>query len=163
MNEHILPSSADAQYSAWVLVRRLLTDQGLRAALGSLTGRSTVPVSASIGSDDDLPPQVEAAVYYVVAEALTNVTKYARAGSADVTVSSDHTGARVAVADDGVGGADPAKGSGLRGLADRVEALGGRLTVASSSAGTRVEAWLPLATPAAAEEAPVGARTGLSR
>ncbi len=101
---------------------------------------------------------MEAAVYYVIAEALTNVTKYAGAGAADVAVTSDDAGVRVAVTDDGAGGADPAKGSGLRGLADRVEALGGRLAVRSSGAGTRVEAWLPVAVPAAPIDVPVGAR-----
>ena len=138
----------------------VLTDQGLRAAISALTGRSTVPVAVAIDVDRDLPPQVEAAVYYVIAEALTNVTKYAGAGAADVAVACDDAGVRVTVADDGVGGADPAKGSGLRGLTDRVEALGGRLTVQSSRAGTRVEAWLPVAAPAAATDVPVGARGG---
>ena len=136
----------------------VLTDQGLRAAIGALTGRSTVPVAVAIDLDRDLTPQVEAAVYYVIAEALTNVTKYAGAGAADVAVTSDDAGVRVAVTDDGAGGADPAKGSGLRGLADRVEALGGRLAVRSSGAGTRVEAWLPVAVPAAPIDVPVGAR-----
>jgi PAS domain S-box-containing protein len=123
----------------------VLTDRGLRAAIRSLTARSAVPVAVAIDLDRDLPAQVEAALYYVVAEALTNVTKYAGATSVDVTVASDGAGARVAVADDGVGGADPAKGSGLRGLTDRVEALGGRLhVVAAGGVGTRVEAWVPL-------------------
>ncbi len=139
----------------------VLTDQGLRAAIGALTGRSTVPVAVAIDLDRDLTPQVEAAVYYVIAEALTNVTKYAGAGAADVVVASDDSGVRVAVADDGIGGADPAKGSGLRGLTDRVEALGGRLTVQSSSGGTRVEAWLPVAARTAVD-IPVGARRGTS-
>jgi PAS domain S-box-containing protein len=135
----------------------VLTDQGLRAAIQNLTGRATVPVSAAVEIAADLPAQVEAAVYYVIAEALTNVTKYATATAADIAVSSDAGGVHVAVADDGVGGADPAKGSGLRGLADRVEALGGRLEVASPAAGgTRVEAWIPVEAAAATVELPVG-------
>lgn len=98
--------------------------------------------------ENHLGPQVEAAVYYVVAEALTNVTKYARATAVTVTVSSDDAGARVVVSDDGVGGADPVLGSGLRGLVDRVEALGGRLGVVSSqTTGTQVSARLPVASP----------------
>jgi signal transduction histidine kinase len=97
---------------------------------------------------DVVAPQVEAAVYYVVAEALTNVTKYARATTATVTVSTDAAGAQVSVSDDGVGGADPALGSGLRGLGERVEALAGRIDVVSSPAtGTRVSAWLPITAP----------------
>jgi PAS domain S-box-containing protein len=136
----------------------VLTDQGLRAAIQNLTGRATVPVSAVVEIEGNLPAQVEAAVYYVIAEALTNVTKYATATAADVAVSSDAGGVRVAVADDGVGGADPAKGSGLRGLADRVEALGGRLAVTSPEAGgTRVEAWIPVEA-AATLDLPVGTR-----
>jgi signal transduction histidine kinase len=124
-----------------------------------------VPVSAVLDIDAGLPAQVEAAVYYVIAEALTNVTKYAAATAADVAVSSDASGVRVAVADDGVGGADPAGGSGLRGLADRVEALGGRLAVRSpATGGTRVEAWIPVEAPveppAPALDAPVGRRLG---
>jgi signal transduction histidine kinase len=143
----------------------VLTDQGLRAAVQTLTGRATVPVSAVLDIDAGLPAQVEAAVYYVIAEALTNVTKYAAATAADVAVSSDASGVRVAVADDGVGGADPAGGSGLRGLADRVEALGGRLAVRSpATGGTRVEAWIPVEAPveppAPALDAPVGRRLG---
>jgi PAS domain S-box-containing protein len=135
----------------------VLTDQGLRAAIQNLTGRATVPVAAAVDIDGDLPAPVEAAVYYVIAEALTNVTKYATATAADVAVSSDADGVHVAVADDGVGGADPARGSGLRGLADRVEALGGRLAVTSPAAGgTRVEAWIPVEAPAAGLDLPVG-------
>ena len=75
----------------------------------------------------------ETALYFVAAEALTNVAKYARASTATVTLRSDDRWAEITVADDGVGGAHPDQGSGLRGLADRVEALGGRLTVASAA------------------------------
>jgi signal transduction histidine kinase len=92
-----------------------------------------------------LPAPVEAAAYYVVAESLTNVAKYAQASSVQVRVSQENRIALVEVLDDGVGGADASRGSGLRGLADRVEALDGRLGVESPPAsGTRVWAEIPV-------------------
>ena len=88
-----------------------------------------------------LPEPVEVAAYYVVAEAVTNAAKYADASAVTVDVERRDGVVRVSVADDGVGGADAAAGSGLRGLADRLEALGGRLSIDSApGAGTRVEA-----------------------
>jgi signal transduction histidine kinase len=126
----------------------VLSDQGLRAALGALTGRSPVPVRLDVELDSDLPPPVEAAAYYVVAESLTNIAKYAGASVVEIAVRSDGQGARVEVRDDGVGGADPAAGTGLRGLADRVDALGGVLRVTSpAGGGTTITAELPLDTP----------------
>ena len=92
-----------------------------------------------------LAAPVEAAVYYVVAESITNVAKYAHASSATVSVARSNGAATVTVSDDGVGGADPAGGSGLRGLAARVEALNGRLDVDSPpGGGTRITAEIPL-------------------
>jgi signal transduction histidine kinase len=124
----------------------VLSDQGLRAALGALTGRSPVPVHLDVELGTELPPPVEAAAYYVVAESLTNIAKYAGASVVEVTVRCDGGAARVDVRDDGVGGADPGAGTGLRGLADRVDALGGVLRVSSpAGAGTVVTAELPLA------------------
>ena len=97
--------------------------------------------------DERLPARVEAAAYYVVAEALTNVAKYARASAVRVDVRRSDGLVEVTVADDGVGGADAARGSGLRGLADRVEALGGRLELSSpAGAGTTLRAHLPCLT-----------------
>jgi signal transduction histidine kinase len=126
----------------------VLSDQGLRAALGALTGRSPVPVNLDVELGSDLPPPVEAAAYYVVAESLTNIAKYAGASVVEVTVRCDAGGTRVEVRDDGMGGADPAAGTGLRGLADRVDALGGVLHVSSPvGAGTTVTAELPFGTP----------------
>jgi signal transduction histidine kinase len=88
---------------------------------------------------------VQAAAYFVVSEALTNVAKYARATSAGVTLQTDDGALVVEVADDGAGGADPRQGSGLSGLADRVEALGGRLDIDSPpQRGTRIHVRLPL-------------------
>jgi PAS domain S-box-containing protein len=122
----------------------VLTDRGLAAAVEALAARSPVPVSVEI-SDEALPAAVEAAAYYVIAESLANATKYARATGVTVRVSREDGRASVQVADDGGGGADPAAGSGLRGLADRVEALGGTLAVESPpGGGTCVGAEIPL-------------------
>ena len=123
----------------------VLTDRGLAPALDMLASRAPVPVEVAADAGDDLPPPVATAIYYVVSEALTNVAKYAQAGRAAVTV--ERTAGRVVaeVADDGVGGADLAKGSGLRGLSDRVAALDGRLVLDSSpQGGTRLRAEFPL-------------------
>ena len=126
----------------------VLTDRGLGAALEALAGRSTVPVELGAVPAERLPPPVEAAAYFVVAEALTNVARYADADRAEISVSGADAAIVVAVSDDGVGGADPAAGSGLRGLADRVAALDGRLEVESPPGeGTTVRATLPLAAP----------------
>jgi len=122
----------------------VLTDRGLEAALESLAARAPLPVEIE-GPLVSLPPAVEAAAYYVVSEALANVTKYAQASSVKVTVEQVNGCAHVEVADDGVGGADPGRGSGLRGLADRVASLNGKLAIDSPpGAGTRVRAEIPL-------------------
>jgi PAS domain S-box-containing protein len=123
----------------------VLTDRGLEAALEALAGRSPVPVEVTVPTER-LPGSVEAAAYYVVAEALTNVAKYAQASTAQVRVSRDDGRALVEVSDDGVGGADASTGTGLRGLADRVAALDGTLEVESPpGGGTRIRADLPVA------------------
>jgi signal transduction histidine kinase len=122
----------------------VLTDRGLGAALQALVKRAPVPVEITELPDDRLAGPVEAAAYYVVAEAITNVAKYARA--ARVTVSVRHASglATLTVADDGIGGADASLGTGLRGLADRVAALDGRLYVDSPpERGTRIRAEIP--------------------
>jgi PAS domain S-box-containing protein len=122
----------------------ILSDHGLVAAVEALAQRAPLPVEVEIRLEHRLPEQVEAAAYYVVAEALANVAKYAKASRARVRVHRAHGLALVEVADDGVGGADERGGSGLRGLVDRVEALGGRLSLASPvDAGTTVRAELP--------------------
>jgi signal transduction histidine kinase len=123
----------------------VLTDRGLKAALDTLAARSPLPVEVET-PDERLPADVEAAAYYVVAESLTNVVKYARASSAAVRVRQNGTSLTVCVSDDGVGGADPARGSGLRGLIDRVAVLDGTLAVESAPGrGTTVTAEIPLA------------------
>ena len=122
----------------------ILTDRGLDAALEALASRAPLPVEIE-RDEAQLPQQVEAAAYYVVSEALANVAKYAQASSVRVTVAQLNGSARVEVSDDGVGGADPAQGSGLRGLADRVAALNGTLEVESPPGrGTRIRAEIPL-------------------
>jgi PAS domain S-box-containing protein len=122
----------------------VLTDRGLGAAVEALVARSPLPVEADVEAIT-LPPAVEAAAYYVVAEALTNVVKYAHASSAVVRVARENGVLAVTVGDDGVGGADPQAGSGLRGLADRVAALDGSLSVVSpDGGGTAVRAEIPL-------------------
>jgi PAS domain S-box-containing protein len=123
----------------------VLTDHGLRAAVEMLAARAPVPVEIEQTPDGRLPEPVEAAAYFVIAEALTNVAKYAHASAARISVSASDASLLVEVADDGVGGADPATGTGLRGLADRVEALGGSLGVSSpDGAGTVLRAEIPL-------------------
>jgi PAS domain S-box-containing protein len=122
----------------------VLTDRGLGAAVEALVARSPLPIEADI-EPASLPPAVEAAAYYVVAEALTNIVKYAQASSAIVRIEREDGVLAVTVGDDGVGGANPADGSGLRGLADRVAALDGSLSVASpQGGGTAVRAEIPL-------------------
>jgi len=122
----------------------VLSYRGLGAALEALAQRMPVPVEIVAAPEGRLPDAVEAAVYFVVAEATTNVARYARASHARVAVTSDGGRVVVEVTDDGVGGADPAKGSGLRGLADRVAALDGRLEVRSPPGhGTTVHAVIP--------------------
>jgi signal transduction histidine kinase len=123
----------------------VLTERGLGPALDALAARAPVPVELTAVPDERLAPPVEAAMYYVVAESITNVAKYAHASGATVSIDRSNGAATVIVADDGVGGADPAGGSGLRGLAARVEALNGRLDVASPpGGGTRITAEIPV-------------------
>jgi PAS domain S-box-containing protein len=122
----------------------ILTDKGLAVALEALAARAPVPVTITAAMSQDLPPAIEAAAYYVVAEALTNVAKYARASGAQIDVAVAEGQIMIEVADDGVGGAELGEGSGLRGLADRVEALDGRLDVRSPRGeGTLLRAEIP--------------------
>jgi signal transduction histidine kinase len=123
----------------------VLSDRGLAAALESLAGRAPLPVELGDVPEDRLPEPIEAAAYFVVAEALTNVVKYAHASQATVSVERRNGHAIVEIADDGIGGADPDRGSGLRGLADRVSALDGSMRLDSpAGAGTRLRAEIPV-------------------
>ena len=124
----------------------VLSDRGLPAALETLANRAPMPVELEEWDTGRLSEPVEAAAYFVVAEALTNVAKYAEATRAHVQLRRDNGALVVEVADDGVGGADAGRGSGLRGLADRVAALDGKLEVDSpAGAGTTVRARIPCA------------------
>jgi signal transduction histidine kinase len=122
----------------------ILTEEGLAAAVESLADRSSLPVRVAADFDARLPELIEAAAYFVVSESLANVAKYARASNVRVRLSRCHDTLRVEVLDDGVGGADPARGSGLRGLEDRLAALRGSFCVETAAGGgTRVLAEIP--------------------
>jgi len=124
----------------------VLTEHGLALALDGLASRIPVPVTLEADTDERLPGPVESAAYFVVSEALANVAKYARATQARVTIRRQNGRVTVDVVDDGVGGADAARGSGLRGLADRVAALDGTLSLDSPPGrGTRLHAEIPCA------------------
>ena len=123
----------------------VLSDHGLGPALEALASRAPVPVDVSGVPDYALDHEVEACAYFVTAEALTNVAKYAHANSASVELTLDDGKLRVQVRDDGVGGADPSTGTGLRGLRDRVDALDGDLEVDSPpGGGTTVTVEVPV-------------------
>jgi signal transduction histidine kinase len=124
----------------------ILSDHGLPVALESLAARTPVTVKLDVELAERPPAPVEVAAYYLVAEGLTNVAKYAEAERATVCIERHNGTLVVELSDDGKGGADPANGSGLRGLADRVEALDGRLKVWSPpSGGTHLRAEIPCA------------------
>jgi signal transduction histidine kinase len=121
----------------------VLTERGLGPALQTLADRAPLPVELEL-VPERLPRSVEAAAYYVVSEALANVAKYAHASEVTVSIAQENGSAVVEVADDGIGGADPLRGSGLRGLTDRIEALDGTLVVDSRPGeGTRIHAQIP--------------------
>ena len=123
----------------------VLSERGLRPALEGVASRSPVPVELTALPDGRLPEAVEAAAYYFVCEALVNVGRYASASRAAVSIVRDDGVLVLEIEDDGVGGADEAKGTGLRGLADRIEALDGRLEVVSEpERGTLLRAEIPL-------------------
>jgi signal transduction histidine kinase len=122
----------------------ILSKGGLTPAIKTLARRSMVPVELDLQVEQRLPEQVEVAAYYVVSEALTNVDKYAHASLVHVDVHASPTNVELAVRDDGIGGADPSRGSGLIGLKDRVESLGGTVTIVSEPGeGSSVVARIP--------------------
>jgi signal transduction histidine kinase len=152
--ERLLASAGTELDSALAELRELargihpavLTDRGLNTALETLANRAPVPVELGELPAERLPQAVELAAYFVVAEALTNVAKYAGASHATVQVQRDNGRVVVEVADDGVGGADPGRGTGLLGLADRLAVIEGRLEVESEQGqGTTVTARIPCA------------------
>ena len=139
---------AELRELARVLHPAVLADRGLAPALETLAARSPLPVTLEGVPDGRLAEPLEAAAYFVVAESLTNAVKHAHASELHVRMSTEDGELRVEITDDGCGGADPESGTGLRGLADRVEALGGRLSLFSpAGAGTTVRAALPLNQP----------------
>ncbi len=122
----------------------ILTEAGLGPAVESLADRTPVDVSVEVGKER-YPPAVEGAAYFLISEALANVTKYARATRATVRVRALTDELAIEIEDDGIGGADPSAGSGLRGLADRLAALEGTLAIVSpTGAGTRISARIPI-------------------
>jgi signal transduction histidine kinase len=123
----------------------ILSEGGLGPALRTLGRRAGVPVEVDVRTRVRFPEPVEVAAYYVVSEAVTNTTKHAGASYAEVVVSERDGGLWLCVRDDGAGGADPRRGSGLTGLRDRVEALGGSIRISSPAGdGTSIEVFLPL-------------------
>jgi signal transduction histidine kinase len=123
----------------------ILAHGGLGPALRELAHRSTIPVALDVAIDERLPEQVEIAAYFVVSEALANTAKHARASRIDISARLGMGGLLLSIDDDGVGGVDPHRGSGLTGLSDRVEALGGSIRVRSRSGeGTHIVVALPL-------------------
>jgi signal transduction histidine kinase len=125
----------------------ILTEGGLAPAVDALARRSTVPVELDVRVDRRLPDKIEVAAYYVTSEALTNAAKHADAAHVEIALEVEEETLRLAIRDDGVGGADPTGGTGLIGLRDRVEALGGTILVASPpGGGTRLDVEIPLGT-----------------
>jgi signal transduction histidine kinase len=137
----------------------LLTEKGLEPALRALATRAPVPVTLAAETNERLPAPVEIAAYFVVAEALANVAKYAQASEATVAVRRANGRVTVDVTDDGIGGADASQGSGLRGLTDRVAALDGTLSLDSPMGrGTHLHVEIPCE-PVAARPGPTPARS----
>jgi len=112
-----------------------LSERGLQAAIKALARRSAVPVELDLRVEQRLPGHLEVAAYYAVSEALANAVKHAHACAVRVELEAPGAIVRLAIRDDGIGGADPARGSGLIGLSDRIEAVGGALEVISPTGG----------------------------
>lgn len=122
----------------------VLTDRGLDAAISAIAGRASVPVRVDVDLDERLPDEVEGTAYFVVVEALTNIARHSNATQAWVQVRREGEWLRVTVTDDGRGGADPAAGTGLRGLRDRIAALDGSFALTSPvGRGTRITVEIP--------------------
>jgi signal transduction histidine kinase len=137
----------------------ILTEGGLAPAVEALALRSPIPVKLNLRSERRLSDGIEVAAYYVVSEALTNAAKHADASRLEIDLRIEEETVRLSVVDDGVGGADPSRGSGLVGLTDRVEALGGTIEVASPPGrGTRLDVEIPLLAGAGSDVAASGVR-----
>jgi signal transduction histidine kinase len=144
LTERLNSALADLRELARGIHPSILTDRGLEPAIRALADRSPVPVDADVEIDERLPAPVEAAAYFLVAEALTNAAKHSGASVVSVDVRRANGTVFVDVADDGIGGVDIESGGGLRGLQDRVAAVDGELTIDSpAGGGTRVRARIP--------------------
>jgi signal transduction histidine kinase len=122
----------------------MLARRGIRATLEALVSRSPLPIDLHIDTDQPLPEDVQVSLYYIASEAITNVYKHAHASRVQIELSHTDSTVRLTVRDNGVGGADPARGSGLIGLRDRVEALNGTMHVTSPTGkGTLVLVTIP--------------------
>jgi signal transduction histidine kinase len=142
--EELTAATAELRELARGIHPAVLTDRGLEAAVTALAARAAVPVELLALPEERLAPPVESTAYFVVAESLTNVARYSQASHAEVKITRDDGRLVVEVRDDGIGGADPARGSGLRGLADRVGAVDGRIAVESPEGeGTTVHVEIP--------------------
>jgi signal transduction histidine kinase len=142
--DHAEQANSELRELAHGILPSVLTSGGLRAGFEALASRSTLPVTIHV-STDRLPPAIEATAYFLVSEALTNAIKHSGAKRVEVRAQVDERVLRVEIRDDGVGGADPGQGSGLTGLRDRVEALGGTIEIASPpGSGTSVLVEIPL-------------------
>jgi signal transduction histidine kinase len=123
----------------------ILTEAGLRPALRALARRSEIPIEVDVSLDERLPAPIEAAAYYIASEALTNVAKHAHANVVQLTAAHDNGALTLEVRDDGIGGVDAGRGSGILGLTDRVEALGGTISISSPPrGGTTLSVHLPI-------------------
>jgi signal transduction histidine kinase len=143
--EELDRATAELRELARGLHPAILTERGLEVAIAGLVRRASLPVEVSVAVDERPPPAIEAAAYYVVSEALTNVDKYAHASLVHVDIYASDSAVELAIRDDGIGGADPSRGSGLVGLRDRVEALGGTIAIAGAvGEGTSVVARIPI-------------------
>ena len=125
----------------------ILTEAGLGPAVRALARRSNVPIDIDLRLEERLPTPIEAAAYYIASEALTNVAKHARANLVELTAAHDEDVLTLEVRDDGIGGVDTGRGSGILGLTDRVEALGGTIAITSPpGGGTTLVVRLPITT-----------------
>jgi signal transduction histidine kinase len=146
LSERLASALAELRELARGIHPAMLAEHGLAPAVAALAERSTVPILSSVEVDGRLPPAVETAAYFVVAEAITNIARYARASNAGVEIKRERDELIVLVSDDGVGGVDIGAGSGLRGLQDRLAAIGGTLAIDSPpGGGTRLRGVIPCA------------------
>jgi signal transduction histidine kinase len=145
ISAELLDAIAELQELSRGIHPAILSSGGLGPALRTLARRAMIPVGLDVTADTRLPEPIEVAAYFVVSEALANATKHAQASQIDVSVALRNARLLLSIRDDGVGGADPGQGSGLVGLHDRVEALGGTIRIESPpGAGTLLVVALPL-------------------